>query len=154
MRADGLRQQVLDNLSEVVAEGEEEALSTVLEFSRALLLALASAAPDEEVEPGKLTVKSGTAARILTLHQEYVRELIRKDEMKATKQNGEFQIPLAEVIDFQAKAQKRISPAAHAHQGATLRRCGCGRTHTTRQRPAFSRHRRALSVDAWSGATV
>ena len=119
MRADGLRQRVLDNLSEVVAEGEEEALSTVLEFSRALLLALASAAPDEEVEPGKLTVKSGTAARILTLHQEYVRELIRKGEMKATKQNGQFQIPLAEVIDFQAKAQKRISPAAHAHQGAT-----------------------------------
>lgn len=116
MRADGLRRRVLKKVSEVAAEGDEEALSSVLEFSHALLLAVASAAPDEDVELEGLTVRSGTAARILALHQEYVRELVRKGEMKATKYNGEFQIPLSEVIGFQAKAQEITSPASHAHQ--------------------------------------
>ena len=116
MRVEDIRRRVLERVTEVVAEGDEEMLSRVLEFSRALLLTLASRPPDGEVDLDGLTLKSGTAARILALHQEYVRELIRRGDLKAAKENGEFQIPLAEVIRFQAKALKRISPASHAHQ--------------------------------------
>ena len=115
MRVEDLRRRVLDRMTEVVTDGDEEMLSRVLEFSRALLLSLASRPPDADVDLDGLTLKSGTASRILALHQEYVRELIRKGEMKATKENGEFQIPLSEVIGFQEKAMKRIDPGFHGH---------------------------------------
>ena len=93
MRVEDIRRRVLERVTEVVAEGDEEMLSRVLEFSRALLLTLASRPPDGEVDLDGLTLKSGTAARILALHQEYVRELIRRGDLKAAKENGEFQIP-------------------------------------------------------------
>ena len=115
MRVEELRRRVLQRVTKVVAEGEEEILSRVLDFSRALLLALAARPSDEEIDLDGLTLKSGTAARILALHQEYVRELVRKGDLKATKVNGEFQIPLSEVIGFQARAIKRISPDSHGH---------------------------------------
>ena len=115
MRVEDLRRRVLDRMAEVVADGDEEMLSRVLEFSRALLLSLASHPPGAEVDLDGLTLKSGTAARILALHQEYVRELIRKGDLKATKENGEFQIPLSEVIGFQEKAMKHIDPGFHGH---------------------------------------
>ena len=115
MRVEELRRRVLDRMTEVVVEGDEEMLSRVLEFSRALLLALASHPADADVDLDGLTLRSGTAARILALHQEYVRELIRKGDLKATKENGEFQIPLSEVIGFHARAMKRISPVSHGH---------------------------------------
>ena len=69
-------------------------------------MALASLPEDREVDIEGLTVKTATAARVLRLHQEYVRELIRRQELKASKENGEYQIPLSEVMSYEAHSAK------------------------------------------------
>ena len=115
MRVEDLRQRVVKKMSEVAGSGDEDGVARFLDFSKALLLALASRPSHVEVDLQKLTLKTGTAARIFGMHQEYVRELIRKGELIAGKEKGEFQIPLSEVIRFQAKSESLQSkPGAHA----------------------------------------
>ena len=114
MRVSELRRRVVEKIAQVTASGDEETTARVMEFSRALLLALASHAPDWEVDLEGMTVKTGTAARILGMHQEYVRELVRKRRLNASKDNGEFHIPLSEVISFQTRSP-RLKRRTHIH---------------------------------------
>ena len=114
MRVEDLRQRVMEKMREVAGSGDEDGVARFLDFSKALLLTLASRPSHVEVDLQKLTLKTGTAARIFGMHQEYVRELIRKGELNAGKEKGEFQIPLSEVVRFQAKNESlRSKPGAH-----------------------------------------
>lgn len=115
MRVADLRRRVIEKMNEVAGGGDEEGVARFLDFSKALLLALASHPSDGKVDLETLTLKTGTAARILGLHQEYVRELVRKGELKASKEKGEFQIQLSEVIRYQAKNRNlRSRSGVHA----------------------------------------
>jgi len=115
MRVDNLRSRVIERLTEVASLDDEEEVSRVLTFSRALLLALASHPGDVEVDVEALTVKTGTAALILDLHPEYVRDLIRKRELPARKKNGEFNIVLSDIVDYQGRSLRPRKPG-HGHQ--------------------------------------
>ena len=106
MQAGELRESVLRKVAEVANSGDEETIATALGFAKALLLALASYASDQEAEVDKLTVGTGTAARILGLHPEYVRHLIRHGDLQATKENGEFRMELSLVVDFMERGVK------------------------------------------------
>jgi hypothetical protein len=122
MRVEDIRTRVVEKVAEAGAGADEESTASILDFSRALLVALASWPPDIDVDLDALTVKTGTAALILRLHREYVRELIRRRELRARKENGEFQIPLAEVMDFHARNFKLgggsapLQPMRHMHR--------------------------------------
>ena len=103
MRVQDIRTRVVEKVAEASAEADEESTASILDFSRALLVALASWPPDGDVDLEALTVKTGTAALILGLHREYVREVLRRRELRGRKENGEFEIPLAEVMNLRAR---------------------------------------------------
>ena len=64
-----------------------------------------------------LAVGTGTAALILGLHPEYVRQIIRRGRLVATKENGEFQVGLPALVDFMEREMKSLSGPAHQHKG-------------------------------------
>ena len=106
-----LRQRMLGKVAQVSGQGDEATTATVLAYARAALTALAGRPEDQEVALQYLTVGTRTAALILGLHPEYVRLLIRRGRLQATKENGEYQIALASTAELAA-----------AGAGATLER--------------------------------
>ena len=50
---------------------------------------------------------TATAALILSLHVEYVRELIRRGILRGAKHNNEYEIKLADVMDFMSSSRYR-----------------------------------------------
>ena len=113
MRVAEVRERVVEKLEEAATSGDENVAAQVSNFSRAVLIALASYDADTDVDLQGLTIKTSTAGRILGMSQEYVRELVRGKVLDAAKKNGEFQIPLSSVVSFQARSAARPGgPAA------------------------------------------
>lgn len=106
-----LRGKLLTKMEEAAASGDEVGAALVCAYARAMLVALVSHAEDAEVEPQNLEVGTGTAAVILGLHPEYVRSLVRRGGLPATKQNGEHRIPLSAVAAFTAAGARSRSDA-------------------------------------------
>ena len=100
MRVAEIRQRVLEKVREVAAGGDEEATAKIMDYSRAVLVALASYGAEEDVNLEKLTVGTTTAAHILSLHPEYVRDLVRRNVIKAIKENGEYRIAFPNLVAF------------------------------------------------------
>ena len=106
IRVSEVRNRVVEKVADAAASGDEESAAEVLDFCRAMLIALASHAPESDVDVQKLEIKTGTAGRILGFNQEYVRERIRRGVLPATKKNGEYYISLAEVVQYRVKSVK------------------------------------------------
>jgi hypothetical protein len=100
MRVLDVRRRLAEKLQEAAMEKDPDSLALALDYSRAVLLAVAPLPDDQEVEPPELTVSTATAARILSLHVEYVRELIRRNVLPGAKHNNEYEIRLIDVMDF------------------------------------------------------
>ena len=107
MRVAEVRGRVVKKLEEAAASGDENVATEVSNFSRAVLIALASYDADTDVDLQELKIKTSTAGRILGMSQEYVRELVRGKVLDATKKNGEFQVALSSVVSFQANSAAR-----------------------------------------------
>ena len=124
MRVAEVRGRVVEKLEEASASGDEELAAQVSNFSTTVLIALAAYDADAEVDLQALSIKTSTAARILGMSQEYVRELVRGKTLDATKKNGEFRIPLSAVVSFQAKSAARHgrpgAPSGYAVRWATI----------------------------------
>jgi hypothetical protein len=95
-----LRQRLAEKVGQAAASGDREDIANVLEYVRAVLIALAQHPEDEEFVLQDAAVDTRTAALILRLHPEHVRYLIRREKLPATKENGEFRIPLSDVAEF------------------------------------------------------
>ena len=102
--------------------GDETAAAVMLGHARAVLVALAHHPDDQEVALGDLTVSTKTAALILGLHPEYVRFLIRRGRLDATKENGEYRIALYHITDFAVAGMQSFSREAAllSHMGDIL----------------------------------
>lgn len=113
MRVSEVRQRVLGKVQEVAVSGDEEATAKIVDYARAVLVALAPIAEGEDVDLEGLGVGTATAARILSLHTEYVREMIRRGYLKAEKQDGEFRIKFPDLLEFAARRMRdRTGPPA------------------------------------------
>ena len=100
MQVAELRQRLIGKMAESAVVGDEAAAAVMLGHARAALVALAQHPEDKEVSLAELTVGAKTAALILGLHPEYVRFLIRRGRLDATKENGEYTISLNNIADF------------------------------------------------------
>ena len=100
MRVDDLRCRLLDRVQEVAATGDEGATARITSYARAVLISIARHPADGDVNMEDLAVGTRTAALVLAMHPEYIRFLIRSKHLGATKTDGEFSIPLAEVVRF------------------------------------------------------
>jgi excisionase family DNA binding protein len=105
-------------------EEDADALALALDYGRAILLALAPLAEDEEVELPEVTVSTATAARILSLHVEYVRELIRRNVLRGTKHNNEYEVKLTDLVEFMGSSRYRAGGEPSALARAALGRFG------------------------------
>ena len=95
-----VRKGIVKTVERVMDSGNEESTARVMTYARAALMALAQLPPDEQINLQKLTVRTGPAARIMGLHPEYVRNLARRGNLKADKENGEYRIALSAVVEF------------------------------------------------------
>ena len=105
MKVLDVRRRLGDKLREAALGRDVDAVASALDYGRAILLALMPLADDEEAELPDLTVTTATAARILSLHVEYVRELIRRNVLPGTKHNNEYEIRLIDVMDFMGSSR-------------------------------------------------
>jgi excisionase family DNA binding protein len=76
------------------------------------------------VELAEMTESTATAARILSLHVEYVRELIRREVLPGAKHNNEYEIKLTDVMDFMSSSRYRAWGEPSALAKAALARFG------------------------------
>lgn len=120
MKVVDVRRKLGQRLQEVATENDADTLVLALDYSRAILLALAPLAEDQEVELSEMTVSTATAARILSLNVEYVRELIRRDVLTATKHNNEYEISLADIVEFMASSRYRAAGEPSVRARAAL----------------------------------
>ena len=100
MHVDELRRRLLDRVQDVAATGDEGATARITSYARALLVSIARHPAEADVNVEDLAIGTRTAALILAMHPEYIRYLIRSKHLGATKTDGEFSIPLAEVVRF------------------------------------------------------
>jgi excisionase family DNA binding protein len=107
MKVIDIRRRLGQRLQDAAMENDPNALALALDYGRAILLALAPLAEDEEVELAEVTVGTATAACILSLHVEYVRDLIRRGVLPGTKHNNEYEIKLTDVMDFMSSPRYR-----------------------------------------------
>ena len=108
MKVADVRRRLGQRLQEAAMEKDPDSLALALDYGRAVLLALAPLPDDEEVELPELTVSTATAARILSLHVEYVRELIRRSLLPGAKHNNEYEVKLGDVMDFMSSSRYRV----------------------------------------------
>ena len=120
MRVVDIRRKLGQRLQEAAMEEDADTLALALDYGRAILLALAPLPEDEEAELSEITVSTATAARILSLNVEYVRELIRRDVLAATKHNNEYEIKLADLVDFMSSSRYRAAGEPSVRARATL----------------------------------
>ena len=125
MLVNEIRKSLVESVGRVAAGGDEVAVAMALSHTRAILVALANYPDDEQVSLEDLTVRTDTAATILGLHREYVRNLVRAGQLPAKKLNGEFEILLSEVAGYALRTSIRkgdpSSPSGHAdHVRLTL----------------------------------
>lgn len=92
------RQRVLEKVNEVVSTSDEATTARTLDYARAVLIALATRGGDEDVVLEELAVSTNTAALILRLHPEYLRAVLRRGLLPATKENGEYRLRLVDLV--------------------------------------------------------
>ena len=124
MRVIDIRRKVGRRLQDAALEKDPDALALALDYGRAILLALAPLTEDEEVELSEVTVSTATAASILSLHVEYVRELSRRGVLAGIKHNNEYEIKLTAVMDFMSSSRHRAAGEPSVLARAALERFG------------------------------
>ena len=130
MQVAELRRRLLERVGQAAASGDEGATARVASYVRALLISMARHPSDLEVDLQELTIGTRTAALILGMHPEYVRFLIRGKGLSATKADGEFSIPLQEVVRFMETGTK-----VELGEEALARKIGLGATGVVRPWP-------------------
>jgi len=98
MKVAAARRGLAARLQEALESGDVETVCRVTGYVRAVGVALAPYAGDEDVDIASLTVNSQQAAHILGYHREHVRRLVRQEALPAGKEGNEYRIPLAPVI--------------------------------------------------------
>ena len=98
MKVADLRWRLTEKLAEVASCGDEQTVAAVADYSRLMLVALASHEPDDEVDLKNLTLSVKTAALVLRMHVEYLIELIRRGTLKGEELSGEYRIPLSALV--------------------------------------------------------
>ena len=119
MLINDVRRRLVEKVEQVGTDGDEEATGLILAYVRAVLVTIAGRPEEEEVVLEDLALGTGKAALILGLHPEYVRSLVRRGSLPATKKNGEFRIALSDVVDYMVTGIKTLS--GHSLYSAQIR---------------------------------
>jgi hypothetical protein len=94
MRAGLLRSRLTAALEAAMRNREAEAVALTADRTKAMAVAVAGLADDEEVDIDTLEVGTGRAAVILGYHPEHVRRLIRTGRVRARRIAGDYRLRL------------------------------------------------------------
>ena len=104
-----LRQRLNEKVGQVAVGGDQEEISTVMQYVRAVLIALAPQPDGAEFDLQNAAVDTKTAALILGVHPEHLRYIIRREQLPAVKENGEYRIALPDIVDFMVATVRGMS---------------------------------------------
>ncbi len=104
-----LRQRLNAKVGQVAVGGDQEEIAMVMEYARAVLIALAQQPDDAEFYLPNAAMDTKTAALILGVHPEHLRYIIRREQLPAIKENGEYRIALPDIVDFMVATVRGMS---------------------------------------------
>ena len=129
-----LRQRLNEKVGQVAASGDQEEIATIMEYVRAVLIALARQPNDVEFDLPNAVVDTKTAALILGVHPEHLRYIIRRKQLPAVKENGEYRIALPDIVDFMVATVRGMSTLIN--RSTMLKSLLESKTMTLWERPA------------------
>jgi excisionase family DNA binding protein len=97
MRVGLLRERVAAALAAGMHRPEPEVVALTVDRTKAMAVALAGLADDDEVEVSELEVSTVRAAAILGFHPEHVRRLIRTGRLRARRVGGDYRIAVTDL---------------------------------------------------------
>jgi excisionase family DNA binding protein len=92
MKVGVLRERMSAATASGMRRPEPEVVALTIDRTKAMAVALAGLADDEEVEVSELEVSTVRAAAILGFHPEHVRRLIRSGRLRAHRVGGDYRI--------------------------------------------------------------
>lgn len=115
MKVGVLRERLLAALEAAMRTREADAVALTIDRSKAMAVALAGRADDDEVEVAGLELPTRLAATVLGFHPEHVRRLIRTGRLRARRAGGDYRVlvddlwPLIEVR-YREPGRRRLKP--------------------------------------------
>ena len=97
MKVGVLRDRLTAALEAAMHRPEPEAVGLTADRTKAMAVALAGRADDDEVEVDALDVGTRRAGVILGFHPEHVRRLIRTGRLRARRVGGDYRILLTDL---------------------------------------------------------
>lgn len=97
MRVGLLRERLTAALDAAMRNREPSAIALTADRTKAMAVALAGRAEDEEVEVDALAISTRDAAVVLGFHPEHVRRLIRGGRLRARRRGADYEIALTDL---------------------------------------------------------
>jgi excisionase family DNA binding protein len=97
MKVGLLRERMTAALASGMLRPEPEVVALTVDRTKAMAVALAGLADDDEVEVTELEVPTIRAAAILGFHPEHVRRLIRTGRLRARRVGGDYRIRITDL---------------------------------------------------------
>ena len=113
MRAGLLRERMSAALATAMRTREAEAVALTADRTKAMAVALAGMADDEEIEVDALDLPTRGVATVLGFHPEHVRRLIRTGRLRARMVGGDYRIRVDDlwaIIEARHRAPGRRRP--------------------------------------------
>jgi excisionase family DNA binding protein len=89
-----LRDHLAAAMAAAMRRPEPEAVALTADRTKAMAVALAGMADDEEVRPAALELSTRQAGVVLGFHPEHVRRLVRGGRLRARRVGGDYRIRL------------------------------------------------------------
>ena len=97
MKVGLLRERIAAALASGMLRPEPEVVALTADRTKAMAVALAGMADEDEVEVADLDVSTARAASILGFHPEHVRRLIRGGRLRASRIGGDYRIRITDL---------------------------------------------------------
>ena len=122
MQVAELRQRLGARLQALATEKDPQVVSTILEYARATLIALAPLDDDTEVSPEELTLGVDTVAQIFSAPSEWLKQMIEWCDIDVMQiSGGEHALKLSDVTDWiMASLEQRAALVPPLRPGGRL----------------------------------
>ena len=115
MKVGILRERMTAALDAAMRNREADAVALTADRTKAMAVALAGLADEDDVEVGQLHLGTRGVATVLGFHPEHVRRLIRTGRLRARRIGGDYRVlvddvwPLLE-IRYREPGRRRLRP--------------------------------------------
>lgn len=110
LRVETLRAELKRRLGETLESGDAGKIAAMANLVKLMGIALASLAPDAEVDPATLTLTVPQVAQALGFHPEHVRRLLRSGALAGERAGRDYQVALPTLIAWLDQSKEPSAP--------------------------------------------